>query len=86
MAATLGREEGKHLPVLSSGLLLGKRRLEGRGMVSKREEVVFLLWGNLLQTAKVHYSVLATEIVLGRQVRWKLDGCEQPSAGWCRGW
>ena len=48
MAATLGREEGKiFLPVLSSGFLLGKRRLEGRGMASKREEVVFLPWGNL---------------------------------------
>lgn len=27
----------------------------------KREEVVFLPWGNLLQTAKGHYSILATE-------------------------
>lgn len=61
-AATLGREEGKNLPVLSSGFLLGKRRLEGRGMASTREEVVFFLpWGNLLQTAKGHYNNLATE-------------------------
>lgn len=30
-------------------------------MASKREEVVFLPWGNLLQTAKGHYSTLATE-------------------------
>lgn len=47
-----GERRGKNLPVLSSGFLLGKRRLEGRGMASKREEVVFLPWGNLLQTAK----------------------------------
>lgn len=29
-------------------------------MVSKREEVFFLLWGNLLQTAKGHYRAFAT--------------------------
>ena len=56
-----GERRGKNLPVLSSGFLLGKRRLEGRGMASKREEVVFLPWGNLLQTAKGHYSILPTE-------------------------
>lgn len=55
------------MPVLSSGLLLGKRGLEGRGMASKREEVVFLPWGNLLQTVKGHYSVLATESFWGEK-------------------
>lgn len=65
-AATLGREEGKNfffffLPVLSSGFLLGKRGLKGRGMASTREEVISLPWGNLLQTAKSHYNTLATE-------------------------
>lgn len=37
MAATLGREEGKHLPVLSSGFLFGKEKTRGeRNVVQKR--------------------------------------------------
>lgn len=70
-----GERRGKNLPVLSSRFLLGKRRPEGRGMKSKREEVVFLPWGNLLQTVKGHYSILATEFSW-REVGWKPDGCE----------
>lgn len=63
-----GERRGKNLPVLSSGFLLGKRRLEGRGMASKREEVVFLPWRNLLQKAMGHYSTLATERREGSRV------------------
>lgn len=55
------RKREKNLPVLSSGFLLGKRRLEGRGMVSKKEEVVSLPWGNLLQTVTGHYNNLAAQ-------------------------
>lgn len=55
------RKRGKNLSVLSSGFLLGKRRLEGRGMVSKKEEVVSLPRGNLLQTVTGHYNNLAAQ-------------------------
>lgn len=62
MAAAMRREKGeKNLSVLSSGFLLGKRRLEGRGMVSKKEEVVSLPQGNLLQTVTGHYNNLAAQ-------------------------
>lgn len=62
MAAAMRREKGeKNLSVLSSGFLLGKQRLEGRGMVSKKEEVVSLPQGNLLQTVTGHYNNLAAQ-------------------------
>lgn len=66
---------GKKLPVLSSGFLLGRE--EGRGMASKKRGSCFSAIGESVANS---YGALLdfghSEKFLGREVGWKLDGCD----------
>lgn len=65
--------------MLSSEFLLGKRRLKGRGMASKREEVVFFFFamGESVENSDEALQHSGhSEKFLGREVGWKPDGCE----------
>lgn len=60
------------MPASSSAFFLGKRRLQGKGVASTREEVVSVfcvLWGNMLQPWG-HYSILDTEVAFGMGGWW----------------